>query len=147
MEIAVTKAIREVLQKEDITNQELAKRIGIEPWRVTRFLGDDKDIRSLVWIEFLSAIGYELRMVPKNAGGDTIVLDSGDNTPLKVLNRILVISADKKAEVVQQLGISRQAMSQITKSNNDIRANRFVEIAGILGYEVRMEKVALKVVE
>ena len=147
MEVSVTELIKEVLNKEEMSIQELAGKIGKEPWRVERMLQDEKDIRSLGWLEIAEAAGYELQMVPKNPEKETVVMDSENNTPLKVLNRILLFSEVKRADIIQELGISRQAMSQLLRKNTDILANRFVQIAGIIGYDVQMVKAELKVVK
>ena len=110
-------------------------------------LQDDKDIRSLGWLEIADAVGYQIQMVPKNPDKETVVLDSDNNAPLKVLNRIMVFSEVKRADIIQELGISRQAMSQLLRKNTDILANRFVQIASIIGYDVQMVKSGLKVIK
>lgn len=147
MKISVTESIKEVLQKENISIPELAGRLDREPWRVERMLQDDKDIRSLGWLEIADAVGYQIQMVPKNPDKETVVLDSDNNAPLKVLNRIMVFSEVKRADIIQELGISRQAMSQLLRKNTDILANRFVQIASIIGYDVQMVKSGLKVIK
>ena len=147
MEVSVTELIKEFLKKEEVSISELAGKIEKEPWRVERMLQDEKDIRSLGWLEIVNAVGYELHMVPKDPGKETVVLDADNNTPLKVLNRILLFSEVKRADIIQELGISRQAMSQLLRKNTDILANRFVQIASIIGYDVQMVKSELKVVK
>lgn len=144
MEISVTELIKDVLQKENVSISELAGRLGREPWLIDRMLQDDKDIRSLGWVEIAESVGYQLQMVPKKQGKETVELDSENNAPLKVLNRIMVFSEVKRADIIKELGISRQAMSQILRKNTDILANRFVQIAGIIGYDVKMVKTGIR---
>ena len=144
MEISVTEIIKDVLQKENVSISEVAGRLGREPWRIERMLQDDKDIRSLGWVEIAESVGYQLQMVPKMHGKETVSLDSENNTPLKVLNRIMVFSEVKRADIIKELGISRQAMSQMLRKNTDILANRFVQIAGIIGYDVKMVKTEIR---
>lgn len=144
MEISVTELIKEVLQKEEISIPELAGHLKREQWRIERMLQDDKDIRSLNWVEIAGVVGYKLKMVPRNMNKEEVVLDSNNNAPLKVLNRIMLFSEVKRADIIKELGISRQAMSQLLRKNTDILANRFVQIAGIIGYDVVMEKSVLK---
>lgn len=147
MDVSVNELIKEVIRKEELSISVVAGKLDKEPWRVERMLQDDKDIRSLSWIEIADAVGYELHMVPNIPGKETVVLDADKNTPLKVLNRILLFSEVKRADIIQELGISRQAMSQLLRKNTDILANRFVQIAGIIGYDVQMVKAELKVVK
>ena len=147
MEVSVTELIKEVLSKEEVSISELAGKLEKEPWRVERMLQDEKDIRSLGWLEIANAVGYELHMVPKNPEKETVVMDADSNTPLKVLNRILLFSEVKRADIIQELGISRQAMSQLLRKISDILANRFVQISSIIGYDVQMVKAELKVVK
>lgn len=144
MEVSVTELIKDVLQKENVSISELAGRLDREPWRIERMLQDDKDIRSLGWVEIAESVGYQLQMVPKKQGKETVVLDSENNAPLKVLNRIMVFSEVKRADIIKELGISRQAMSQMLRKNTDILANRFVQIAGIIGYDVQMVKAGIR---
>lgn len=144
MEISVTELIKDVLQKENVSISEVAGRLGREPWLIERMLQDDKDIRSIGWVEIAESVGYQLQMVPKKQGKETVELDSENNAPLKVLNRIMVFSEVKRADIIKELGISRQAMSQILRKNTDILANRFVQIAGIIGYDVKMVKTGIR---
>lgn len=147
MEISVSEMINEVLKKEGIPISELATRVKREPWRVTLILKEDKEMRSKTWVEIAAAIGYQLNMVPKNPEKETILLDAEENAPLKVLNRIMVFSEVKRADIIQELGISRQAMSQLLRKNTDILANRFVQIASIIGYDVKMVKSEITIVK
>lgn len=146
MEIPVSELIKDILQKENISIPELAGRLGKEPWRIERMLQEDKDMRSLSWVEIADAVGYQLQIVPKNTEKETVVMDSENNAPLKVLNRIMVFSEVNRADIIRELGISRQAMSQLLRKNSDILANRFVQISRIIGYDVQMVKVGLKIV-
>lgn len=147
MAVSAKELIKDALQKEGISITELAGRLNKEPWRIERMLQDDKDMRSIGWVEIAEAVGYEVQMVPKNPEKETVVLDSEENAPLNALNRIMVFSEVKRADIIQELGISRQAMSQLLRKNSDILANRFVQIAGIIGYDIQMVKAGLKVVE
>lgn len=143
----VTELIKEVLQNEGISIADLAGKIDREPWRVERMLQDDKDIRSMGWIEIADAVGYQVKMVPRQPDKEAIILDAESNIPLKVINRLLLFSEVKRADIIQELGISRQALSHLLRKNSDILANRFVQIVDIMGYDVKMEKYELKAVK